>query len=207
MTKPKLVPEPRACEWCGEMFQPRYVCARWCDILCNHAQRYAERVGYDPRLARRFPFVTTGGPVCRAAYHYSGVWASAAARPRLFSAGYCAECGESFVVVAGKGDKYCGVACNDRAVRRASKQRRRRALRGSGLIHPRKVFERDGWVCRLCGAPTDREAVVPAARAATVDHILPVALGGEHVYSNVQCAHFICNVRKGADVDQLAFAA
>lgn len=125
----------------------------------------------------------------------------------MFSAGFCAECGESFVVIAGKGDRYCSPACNERAVHRWSRQRRRRKLRGGDRIHPRKVFERDGWTCRLCGKPVDREAVSPDPLSPTVDHILPVALGGLDVYTNVQCAHFSCNVRKGAAVDQLSFAA
>jgi 5-methylcytosine-specific restriction endonuclease McrA len=74
-------------------------------------------------------------------------------------------------------------------------------------VRPRVVFERDGWLCRLCLLPVDREATVPADFAPTVDHILPLSLGGAHAYPNVQCAHFICNSRKSANVTQLSFAA
>jgi 5-methylcytosine-specific restriction endonuclease McrA len=55
------------------------------------------------------------------------------------------------------------------------------------------VLERDDGVCGICGEdidPTDFH----------VDHILPLARGGPHVYSNVQIAHPECNIRKGASV-------
>jgi 5-methylcytosine-specific restriction endonuclease McrA len=84
---------------------------------------------------------------------------------------------------------------------------RRRVAQGAERIYRRKVYERDDWTCRLCLKPVDRDAVVPAPMAATLDHVVPLSLGGEHVYSNVQCAHFLCNSTKGANVVQLRFAA
>src|SRR5258708_31572534 len=39
------------------------------------------------------------------------------------------------------------------------------------------VFERDGWICGLCGDPVDREAKFPSARMATLDHIVPLSPG------------------------------
>jgi 5-methylcytosine-specific restriction endonuclease McrA len=59
-----------------------------------------------------------------------------------------------------------------------------------------KVFERDGYRCRLCGIKTKGE--VPAPTAPTLDHIIPMAQGGDHVYLNVQCACYRCNSLKGA---------
>jgi 5-methylcytosine-specific restriction endonuclease McrA len=124
---------------------------------------------------------------------------------RLFVAGECAACGAPFVVVSGKGDRYCSALCGKRAGRRLRDDRRR--ADGGERVYRARVFARDGWTCRLCGKPIVREAVVPDPLAATLDHILPLALGGAHAYANVQTAHFICNSLKGARVDQLAFAA
>jgi 5-methylcytosine-specific restriction endonuclease McrA len=49
------------------------------------------------------------------------------------------------------------------------------------------VFERDGKVCKYCGAKKDL----------TLDHIKPVAAGGENVLSNLQVLCRSCNSRKG----------
>jgi 5-methylcytosine-specific restriction endonuclease McrA len=51
------------------------------------------------------------------------------------------------------------------------------------------VYDRDGGVCGICGDPVSREGF-------HVDHINPLALGGEHSYANVQVAHPSCNSRK-----------
>jgi len=32
--------------------------------------------------------------------------------------------------------------------------------------------------------------------APVIDHIVPLALGGEHAHYNVQAAHFMCNSEK-----------
>jgi 5-methylcytosine-specific restriction endonuclease McrA len=31
-----------------------------------------------------------------------------------------------------------------------------------------------------------------------IDHVIPLARGGEHSYANAQAAHGPCNMRKGA---------
>lgn len=90
---------------------------------------------------------------------------------------------------------------------RAARRAREKGARGSEVVFRRKVFDRDDWTCRLCLKPLDREAKVPHPLAPTLDHILPLALGGEHVYSNIQAAHFLCNSRKAQNVEQLSWAA
>lgn len=129
-----------------------------------------------------------------------------------FVAGACRECGGSFVVVDGRsamGYAYCSHGCERRASRRAGRERRRARRAGGERVFRRKVFERDGWRCRLCGGKVARDKAVPHPRAPTVDHIVPLAEGGQHAYLNVQTAHFICNSRKGAGAanDQLRLVA
>ena len=63
-------------------------------------------------------------------------------------------------------------------------------------VYRRKIFDRDLWLCKLCGKPVDRNAQVPDPRAATIDHIIPLSKGGTHEPSNTQCAHFLCNALK-----------
>lgn len=60
------------------------------------------------------------------------------------------------------------------------------------------VFERDGWICQLCGDPVDPELKFPARMSVSLDHIIPLARDGEHTYENAQTAHLACNQAKGA---------
>jgi hypothetical protein len=51
------------------------------------------------------------------------------------------------------------------------------------------VYRRDHGRCGLCGRFVARAAF-------EVDHIRPLAKGGEHSYANVQVSHPLCNRRK-----------
>jgi 5-methylcytosine-specific restriction endonuclease McrA len=33
--------------------------------------------------------------------------------------------------------------------------------------------------------------------SATLDHVVPISVGGEHTRENVRCAHLRCNARRG----------
>ena len=61
-----------------------------------------------------------------------------------------------------------------------------------------RLGERDGWSCRLCGGDVDRGLYWPNVNAGSVDHVLPVKLGGTDDGANLQLAHLGCNIRKGA---------
>lgn len=67
-----------------------------------------------------------------------------------------------------------------------------------------KVFERDGWVCGICQEPIDRASKAPHPLSPSVDHIIPIAKGGNHTYENCQTAHLACNISKGARMQESA---
>ena len=70
---------------------------------------------------------------------------------------------------------------------------RRRALKRDAFVEhvdPFVVFDRDDGRCGLCNE------LVPRDRF-DVDHVIPLALGGEHSYENVRLAHVSCNRRRG----------
>lgn len=69
----------------------------------------------------------------------------------------------------------------------------------------RRICERDGWVCWICGGAIDRELVVPHRRAGTADHVTALKRGGDDSDANLRAAHFFCNSRRGARcIDHLA---
>jgi 5-methylcytosine-specific restriction endonuclease McrA len=58
-------------------------------------------------------------------------------------------------------------------------------------VDRREVFARAAGLCGLCGEGVD-------VATFHIDHIIPLARGGEHSYANTQPAHPLCNLRKGA---------
>jgi len=89
---------------------------------------------------------------------------------------------------------------------RANSMRRARK-HGNGRVESidhQAVFQRDGWVCGICGKRCEQSLRFPHPLSATLDHIVPLARGGTHTWANVQCAHFACNSRKqDAGIGQL----
>lgn len=65
-----------------------------------------------------------------------------------------------------------------------------------------QIFERDKWICGLCDEFVDKSVSYPDPRSASLDHIVPLALGGDHTKENCQLAHLDCNIRKGAIVNR-----
>jgi 5-methylcytosine-specific restriction endonuclease McrA len=63
-------------------------------------------------------------------------------------------------------------------------------------IAPAEIFERDGWRCQLCGERVQKTKKYPDIMSPSLDHIVPLSLGGHHVRANVQLAHLFCNISK-----------
>ena len=83
-------------------------------------------------------------------------------------------------------------------IRTARHNARRAAKKGSQneVFLNSVVFERDGYVCGLCGKKIDKRTKNPHPKSASLDHIIPISLGGSHTLNNVQCAHLGCNLSK-----------
>lgn len=127
----------------------------------------------------------------------------ACSTPRIdWVAGRCRYCSAPFVDrwLAGQSSQTCSARCAKAIGKHRRRARKREAYVAD--VSPRKIYERDGWRCRIkgCGRPVKRDAVVPHPLAPTIDHIIPLAKGGTHEPANVQCAHFKCNAIKS---DQL----
>lgn len=64
-----------------------------------------------------------------------------------------------------------------------------------------RVFERDAWLCGICGVSVDATLVFPDPMSASLDHIVPITKGGGHLYDNVQTAHLSCNYIKSDSLE------
>ena len=55
------------------------------------------------------------------------------------------------------------------------------------------LYKRDCGVCQICGLPVHPVKGVDNSWDGTIDHIVPLSVGGEHSMANCQLAHRICN--------------
>jgi hypothetical protein len=105
---------------------------------------------------------------------------------------------------------YCSKVCRDRSPaarqrnRDRARRRRDRSKNKRQVSQPYRdadIFDRDDWACALCSEPIDPETKWPHPRSPSIDHVVPIALGGSDDAWNVQASHLGCNSRKGADLD------
>lgn len=113
----------------------------------------------------------------------------------------CIICGKHFMGNK-KNRMTCSKSCrreNGRRLDIEATAKRRSALASVEVesISRLKVYERDEWICGLCGLPVDPRLRHPDPMSASLDHILPISLGGSHTWGNVQLAHLHCNCSKG----------
>ena len=137
---------------------------------------------------------------------------SKAARAATWTERNCVHCGEPIpsshpsthpyakggVRKTNKDARFCSEICNSAAhalVRKLSK--RGGSHRPVGMPFSRaEIAERDRWLCGICGGRVSRERRHPDPLCASIDHIVPLALGGSNDLDNLQLAHLRCNLSK-----------
>jgi hypothetical protein len=207
------------CKVCGKEYRRRRSSdgAIACSRACGAKYVGLKRTNFSRRSCKVF------FPTCRAC---GRLFTSRRARASLCSPRCgqsttlnltCRHCGKGFVHVRNAWhwpSDFCSEECSA-AARLATQRRARRARRQRGLddrgrhrsrarrfgvayepVSSRRVMERDGWRCALCGKKIRRDAKAPHPLSASLDHIIPMSKGGPHSYANVQAAHFRCNSLK-----------
>jgi hypothetical protein len=121
----------------------------------------------------------------------------------------CKECGAIFKPVYGDKRKiYCSPECSTNAYRRTDAHKisrkecnkRRRARERNAIVemfNTKEMFNRDKWICQICGLKVDSRLKYPHPKSASLDHRIALSNGGSHTEDNVQLAHLGCNSSKG----------
>jgi len=121
----------------------------------------------------------------------------------------CKECGKVFLPEYGDQRRvYCSDECAKRAYRKTDayrvsrsecNKRRRARMRNVAveIFGTREIFDRDNWICQICGGKVNKHLKWPHPKSASLDHVIPISKGGTHTRDNVQLAHLICNTVKG----------
>jgi hypothetical protein len=102
--------------------------------------------------------------------------------------------------------------CSIRYLKREIGTNHRQRCRHFGVpyttIKKNDIYERDNYICGICGYPIDKMLKWPDMMSISIDHIIPLSAKGSpgHIMSNVQAAHFICNSNKsdGMHIRKLA---
>ena len=113
----------------------------------------------------------------------------------------CEVCGVMFNALQANG-KYCSQTCWNRHDNARRDKRIYRNGKPDLSISLTKLYMRDGGVCQLCGKEIDFDCDCNSDDYPSIDHIVPIAHGGVHEWSNVQLACRGCNWKKGCGDSQ-----
>lgn len=132
----------------------------------------------------------------------------------------CTVCGKIFFCLDSETRVTCSHECSceyGKAKRRENDRRRSRrqkkhkhdasyrgrckkyGVRYDSSVKRDDVLKRDKYTCQICGKkcnPNDKSWGTSGPDYPTLDHIVPLAKGGAHVWANVQCACGLCNSYK-----------
>lgn len=180
---------------------------RWCR-QCHHGLRYMQ--GYQ-RGELRYPFKVAywrqcDGPECgswfqsqkergrfcsrrcKNAAQHADIGATLKAEKAKITR-HCPHCGDKLAVTKRADAAFCSVRCEQAAHNATKKASRKRGERAEHVSRA-YIYNRDGGRCHICGTkrpPNDFH----------LDHLIPLADGGQHAPENLAVACPSCNTARG----------
>ncbi len=135
------------------------------------------------------------------------LYSALASRLRWLLPRSCVDCKKQYIYFGRLSKRRCDVCAEDkeRSSRHKMAAKRRGAVAGS-TVSRELIYDRDRGTCWICTKPTEpwsswrpRERRLGQDKRwlPTLDHIRPLAKGGEHSAQNIRLAHFICNTMRG----------
>jgi 5-methylcytosine-specific restriction endonuclease McrA len=173
--KPKVPKIEKACVWCSEIYTTNQKHSKYCSVECSKAFNNDKRV--------------------------KATQAKHAANPRRFNYD-CDRCGQLVMTDICIRKTYLGRYCRNCSLVKRRERYRVKTAKRQGVAKPARLsadalIERDGNLCRLCNTEIDLALARNSRFGATIDHIVPLSLGGSDDIENMQLAHWICNIKKG----------
>jgi hypothetical protein len=203
-SKPQKHLPDRNCPWCGITFHGDHARAKYCSEACHYAARSKPEtcsVHYFtcPWCKNLYTSQRAGRKYCSSECAWRTLYPRYLVQPR---SNRCIDCGAEYTQTHGRNQR-CAPCVNMRAeaIHQRSKALRRQRQRTNGpseVISRQFIYERDNWTCYLCGTSVDRHSSPLDPLYPTLDHVMPLALGGTHTADNLRLACRACNMAKGA---------
>lgn len=191
------------CKQCGKEFEPKKRGRKntgFCSKSCADKYRYKNKPALFTKQCEHcgvtFTTKVEGQRFCSKGCSSKSVRADFETKTEVV----CPICGRAFTATE-PSQKCCSSICSGvmrGAYHHVQQMRRRSQMNDSHgrLVDLRRLYLRDKGVCGVCGLPVPFDNDPENIWGATRDHIVPLAVGGEHTYGNCQLAHRICNSLK-----------
>lgn len=199
-----------ACGICGNLFTTSHKYTKCCSDECKEKAHLlveerertkakekarADRKTREPKvkicLYCGVHYTKGGSSYCCDGHRYAAWFGHERFKPSIKS---CIYCGEEFETTTS--NQICCCQKHTKYLRNTLK--RLRMYGGQRSPYSREwIYERDNYICYICGHPLDTTTLAPSDYSPSIDHVVPIARGGNDDEFNVRAAHFRCNTLKG----------
>jgi hypothetical protein len=213
----------RECEVCGKTFQPRHGRHATCSPECREAKARKRQ--------RDRPWRTVACPGCGGPMHPRAKSCRTCQARKQLDLKPCEQCGVIFQPKPKAKNRppqrFCSFSCaakwknahglmgrapvtpEHRKTRALAKARKRRLLLNAvpwDGITDDAIRDRDHWMCRMpvCiygSRRIYRSRKYPDGRSPSIDHIVPLSLGGSDTALNKRASHLGCNMARKNNLD------
>ena len=212
-----------ACKWpaCTAVVFSRGYCQRDYQRAWKLGNFHNPWVEYAEIHAKRLAPKVCKWPGCHRVTYDAGFCARDASRARSMNNmidpwnywvthGRCEVCGNTWGPGRNRNRRVCSMLCNVQRWKNANPEkarqakmdavRRRRARMAKvhvEMFSINDVRKAKGDDCYICKGSIDYTLKFPEPGSPSIDHVMPLSLGGHHTIENVAMTHLTCNLRKG----------
>lgn len=186
------------CKECGSITTRSMITVRHNNIKC----RECERIAKEKQEANKSVLKWFNGIVADIRKEEKRIKAQEREEARWHP---CAVCGKPT-----KNKYTCSTKCSTKRNNTRKEQRRRIKIANALVdedITLEGLYRRDKGICALCGEVCEWDDYewrggfkITGNNYPSLDHIIPIAKGGDHSWNNIQLAHRICNSLKADKV-------